>query len=543
MRAAASSVSSCAPTLALIAVVLFSIAQTTGCGSSGATMSKTPPLAGNTQVTVVLTGTANDQLSEFDLEFQNLTLTNQSGKTVSLLVAQQPSEFIHLNGAIDPLITATIPRDVYTSATATIGYGLFVCVANGAVDGQPSLDFAYYNSNVPASSVTVTLPSPITVTGASMALALDLLVSNSATAPDCLNPNGFAGYSMTPTFDLAPYTLSSSPTSPANGKLSGIEGEVASINSGKSSFSLSVSEGPYGTRTVQVNAGSATVFQGITNFSALASGMFVNMDGALQPDGTLAAMRIAVEDPSAVNMFTGPLLQVTSEVPVLLVYGRQEQGPLAPGPRGSGEYFDAPYMDFSNAAFKVSGQLTNVQSLPFAASFNATNMVAGQNVDLSSAALELMGGEYTPANTITLIPQTIDAIVTGSSNSGNFTDYTVSLAPYDLFPTLAVQPGQITLLTDPSQMEVYVDSNTQELNTQTLAPGNTFRFYGLVFNDNGTLRMDCAQINDGVAFSTEPNAGSQIKTGNVQTIRRKGPGRLQQTVFTRSIPTSFSSSH
>jgi hypothetical protein len=536
MRAAASSVSSCAPTLALIAVVLFSIAQTTGCGSSGATMSKTPPLAGNTQVTVVLTSTANDQLSEFDLEFQNLTLTNQSGKTVSLLAAQQPSEFIHLNGAIDPLITATIPQDVYTSATATIGYGLFVCVANGAVDGQPSLDFAYYNSNVPASSVTVTLPSPITVTGASMALALDLLVSNSATAPDCLNPNGFAGYSMTPTFDLAPYTLSSSPTSPANGKLSGIEGEVASINSGKSSFSLSVSEGPYGTRTVQVNAGSATVFQGITNFSALASGMFVNMDGALQPDGTLAAMRIAVEDPSAVNMFTGPLLQVTSEVPVLVVYGRQEQGPLAPGPTGSGEYFDAPYMDFSNAAFEVSGQLTNVQSLPFAASFNATNMVAGQNVDLSSAALELMGGEYTPANTITLIPQTIDAIVTGSSNSGNFTDYTVSLAPYDLFPTLAVQPGQITLLSDPSQMEVYVDSNTQELNMQTLASGNTFRFYGLVFNDNGTLRMDCAQINDGVPFSTQPNAGSQMKTGEVQTIRRKGPSHLQQTVttFTRS---------
>ena len=27
---------------------------------------------------------------------------------------------------------------------------------------------------------------------------------------------------------------------------------------------------------------------------------------------------------------------------------------------------------------------------------------------------------------------------------------------------------------------------------------NVVRFYGLVFNDNGTLRMDCAEINDGV---------------------------------------------
>ena len=41
---------------------------------------------------------------------------------------------------------------------------------------------------------------------------------------------------------------------------------------------------------------------------------------------------------------------------------------------------------------------------------------------------------------------------------------------------------------------MYVDSNTQMLNTQALAAGSTLRFYGLVFNDNGTLRMDCAQV-------------------------------------------------
>jgi hypothetical protein len=45
---------------------------------------------------------------------------------------------------------------------------------------------------------------------------------------------------------------------------------------------------------------------------------------------------------------------------------------------------------------------------------------------------------------------------------------------------------------------VYADSNTQQLNTNPVAVGSVVRFYGLVFNDNGTLRMDCAQINDGV---------------------------------------------
>jgi hypothetical protein len=44
---------------------------------------------------------------------------------------------------------------------------------------------------------------------------------------------------------------------------------------------------------------------------------------------------------------------------------------------------------------------------------------------------------------------------------------------------------------------VYVDTNTVML-TSAPAPGDTLRFYGLVFNDHGTLRMDCARISPGV---------------------------------------------
>jgi hypothetical protein len=67
-----------------------------------------------------------------------------------------------------------------------------------------------------------------------------------------------------------------------------------------------------------------------------------------------------------------------------------------------------------------------------------------------------------------------------------------------LLPSLAVQPGQTTLLSNPGNVVVYVDSNTQMLNATPLAAGSLLRFNGLLFNDNGTLRMDCAQINDGV---------------------------------------------
>jgi hypothetical protein len=157
-------------------------------------------------------------------------------------------------------------------------------------------------------------------------------------------------------------------------------------------------------------------------------------------------------------------------------------------------------------------------------------MVPGQNLYIASPKLVYTSNPYTELQTITLVPQAINGSIVGSSQNGSFTDYTVSLAPYDLFPQLAVQQGQNTLLNNPSQVEVYVDSNTQMLNTTSLSAGNTLRFYGLVFNDNGTLRMDCAQVNDGVAETAPTNANSRPELGTAQTIRRQGAGPRPQTL-------------
>jgi hypothetical protein len=74
----------------------------------------------------------------------------------------------------------------------------------------------------------------------------------------------------------------------------------------------------------------------------------------------------------------------------------------------------------------------------------------------------------------------------------------VQLASYDWFPAFAVEPGQTTQLTAPDTVVVYADSNTQMLNSGSVGVGSVARFYGLIFNDSGTLRMDCSQVNDGV---------------------------------------------
>jgi len=494
-----------------------------GCGSTMGTGGSGPVLTGNTQVTVVLTGTANDQLTEFDLGIQSLTLTNKAGKTVSLLSALQSTEYMHINGGIEPLITVSIPQDIYPSATATIGWAQFTCITLTPQGGLSTDTYAY--GQTPFPNVTVNLPAPITVTGNSMALSLNLLVAQSAQYGTCYS-NGISTYTITPTFNLTPATFSSQPTSPANGKVLGFNGQFSAANTAAGSFMLSLPE-IENTRTISVSSASTTAYQGINNSSALSVGTFVNLDGAIQPDGSLLATRIAVEDATATSVVTGPLLVVSSLEPSFFMWGRQQQG---------AQYADqfvlgAQAFSYIGATFQISGQLPNLQELPFTPSFTAANIVPGQNVYLSTASLQNSGGfPYIPLSGVTLIPQSLDGTVLGTANAGNFTIYTVELASYDLFPALAVQQGQASLLNNPAEVNVYVDGNTQQLNSQPPASGGTFLFYGLVFNDNGTLRMDCAQVNDGVSLTppTQSSADRMVK-GQVKIVRTGNLGPAHQT--------------
>jgi hypothetical protein len=489
---------------------------------------KPPPesgFAGNTQVTVLLSSTANDQVTRFDLAIQKLTLTSRTGNTVTLLSSQQPAEFMHVNGGIEPLTTATIPQEIYTSGTATLAGAVFVCI--GEVPGG---GLGIQNYSIVDQGPTVSLPSPITITGSSMTLLLNMQVSSSAILPsNCWTTTPFEGFSMEPTFSLTPLPLSTPPTNSANGKVSGLLATVSSVAG--SSLTLTIAGGPYGTRTLAASSNSATVFQGVSGASALSAGMFLNVDGAIQADGSLLATRIEVEDSSAPNDSSGPVMFVDSAVPWVQLYGRNELGPLQTISGRSGIYFDTPFFSLSGPVFKISGQFTNLQSLPFVPSFNASNIVAGQNVDITSGNFSLVGGVPTIANTITLVPQTINGTISASQPAGSFVDYTVSLASYDLFPTLAVQQGQTTLLSNPGQVEVYVDNSTQQLNAQALAPGNTLRFYGLAFNDNGTLRMDCAQVSDG-ALVTPQASTAVVAPAFSRTVRRDLNGLMLQTFTT-----------
>jgi Domain of unknown function (DUF5666) len=465
-----------------------------GCGSSPSVTK--PPFSGNTAVVVLASSSANDQLFQFSVTLQNLTLTSQSGQTVSLLSAPISDEFMHLNGRVEPLATLSVPQGVYTSASATLSSAFPACAGQSA--GSLIMDEALGGLRGPTTT-SINPEQPITISGTAIGLVLDLQVSKTAPFNGGCSNSLTNAVTITPTFTITPISIAAQPTNSANGKAVGVEGLVSTLSSGGKGFTASAlysaNEGAAGP-TWQVTVNSGTAFQGVTSAAELAAGMPVDMDLVIEPDGSLLATRVAVYDTDPTNLslaFGQPLAIYAAGAyqavyPVMNAVEVEQQGELSS--------LIGIYGSLDDATSQISGQLANLHSLPFPPIFNSGEMVDGQNILFSTHA---SAGVFQPITTLTLLPQTIDGTVSAIASAGNFTTYTVTLAPYDLFPNLASQPGQTTLLTNPNTIVVYTDSNTQMLASGALSVGGQFRFYGLVFNDNGVLRMDCAQVNDGVA--------------------------------------------
>src|SRR5260370_35996581 len=83
----------------------------------------------------------------------------------------------------------------------------------------------------------------------------------------------------------------------------------------------------------------------------------------------------------------------------------------------------SPFGFNSFISFQISGRLSasQIQSLPFTATFSGSDMAAGQQVYASPRAATWLGaGAETPATTITLVPATIKRTRSGVPRIGNF---------------------------------------------------------------------------------------------------------------------------
>jgi hypothetical protein len=461
-----------------------------GCGGNSSPAPVAP--VQNTSVTILVSSTANDRVSQANLTLTSLVLTDAMGGAVNVLSSPKSAEFMHLNGPTESLVTVDVPQGVYTAATAALGNSNFACVvltSSGGISGG--------TMTLVSATPMVTLPAQISISGTHVNLVLNLQVSASQSYSACNALYAAApplnDATITPAFMLTAVAPSAQMVSTDLPGESGLIGVVTALASDGSGFSVGGADGP----AWSVKANGSTVFQGIAGLSALSVGLPVNFDATPQSDGSLLASRVEVTDTNAgeLTIWRGPLIFVSNATPQRELFVTESAGPLNSGSEGG------PWaLGFgTTTVYKISAQFGNLSSLPFPAKFDAGNIVAGQSVYLSAHASAFPDAPgLVTVTTVTLVPQTLNGAVTEVSSAGSFTAYTVALASYDLFTALAQQGGQTTILTNPGSVVVYTDSSTLSLNTAPLTVGSMLRFNGLVFNDGGTLRMDCAEIWDGV---------------------------------------------
>jgi hypothetical protein len=481
-----------------VVVLAFSLALSTGlmigCGGSGSQMGGTPP-GGNTQVVVLRTSTANDQLVSFQAFLASIALVDKAGNSVTVFTTPfnfgPLGEWMNLNGISAPLPAASVPSGTYTSAVVTLYGCSFTTITFNTTANQFSTSTSEEGTcSEGAGTATVNLPNPIKIAGSVIGLSLNLQVSQSYSVDATAEP---LKYTIDPVFTLTPViiAIAPQPTDESNGKVTVIDAQVKSLGADGKTIMLETADGI----ALTVVSNATTVFQGVTGgFSSLATNMIFNFDAAIQSDGSLLATRIEVPDAMTVASVGGPFTLPVIAPAVFSTLSLDQNGcTIVQAP------FCGNIYHLNNTVFNVSGELTNLANLPIPASFASSNFLQGQNVLVTSSGVP--GFESVEeALTLTLLPQTVNGTVSGVSNEGGFAVYTVTLAPYDLIPVLQNFTSNTPPphLSNPSTIIVYADTHVSFLNSGTIAVGSVIRARGAIFDDNGTARMDAIAIYDGV---------------------------------------------
>ena len=493
------------PQLGLSASVSFpllSLLLLNGCGGGSSSSTSgggggTTPTA-KTTVAIQVSSKANDQLSQYTMTIQSIALTNSSGSTTILNNAVN-LDFTAANGNAYPVAVVQVPQGTYTSATINIAAPGF---AHAYTSSTGPSNERYSTSNQPTTA-TVNLPSPITISGTTMGLnlSLDVSASISLSNPMGTNPNNATG---TPNITLTVFGVSAESTAPANGKCIDLYGQLTAVSSSSMTATLGASgalqqqnAGLQPGQSITAALNSSTSYQGGISNSSLKTGQLANFDLVLEPDGSYTVSRIEVDDQSATSVTIGMASYVDPTVSAFHQFPVVFEGSTLTGSTGSISSTTAFVIPFnsSSAKFQVSPSIS-LSSLAF--TFGGSTFVPGQNVAVAASSYPSSGSAT--ATSITLMPQTIDAkIASGPLTNGNYAVWTVTLASYDPIVQVNTSPGTgLQLGSSANTVQVYVGSNTAKLSSQTLATGGTFRFHGLLFDNNGALVMVADQYNDGV---------------------------------------------
>ncbi len=453
-----------------------------GGGSSGSMVppGSTPisqPQSSSSTVGVSIGDAPAGWIMTFGMTVNSITLTDSSGQSVSLLASPTSMEMMQLMGTLRPLAISSVPRGTYTQATITMS-----AMSLGYMD--PNTHHYVEKTLAGPVSGTVSFNPALTVGSQTSLLAFDMDMADSVS----LDSSGMVA--ITPHFSAVMNGVSTAAQSPWQGWIPHLVGSVAGASGSQFTMNMMM-----GLQKVTFATNSTTQFNGMGGMGMMGTGMIVNVDAALQPDGSLLAQRIAsLQGGSGGMMGSGIVQTISGNPPTQLMMAANDGIGGGMMMAAIGNTIAVNMSGSTPCSFDADGvDLTN---LPFAPLFDCSNMALGQNVQVMSGG-GMMGGGMgggmmggggpfgtINASQIMLEQQALRGTVSNYAANGSQASFMLALSSDSAFATL----------TGKTMISVYQQAGTQVRGLSAVVNGQEVEAHGLLFNDGGAYKMVATRL-------------------------------------------------
>ena len=437
---------------------LFFLAAGCGNGTDGGGTHNLP----SSVVQVKLGDAPADRVVSLKITVDSITLTSSGGGTVPVLSTPTAVELTHRAGIVEPLNTASVPQDMYVSATISVSSPEVKIVddAGQVFDRIESLT---------TSSTTVSLNPTLVVSGSPLVLNLDF---------DMDAALQFSGTDVviTPTFIVtASPVASESAQQVEDGKIEDLKGTVTGVSG--SSFTVGVEQAA-GTMTFATDSG--TQFEApLTGVGSLSPGLIVEVEAVTRADGTLLATQVEAEDAAIDLEVEGLISQVTGAPATsfqLVVQDTTADGSTMP------DLGNIVTVNLSGTAFRIDDDDVDLSNLPFATLFSENTLSQAQRVEVDADVPDTL---TIAADKVKLKKQALTGTVTSvSAPSGGQVVFTLSL-PAESY---------LVLLTGQSTLTVVQQPSTELRDISSVNVFQTVRVRGLLFFNGTTFNMVASRI-------------------------------------------------
>lgn len=447
-----------------IAAALFAVLiVTAGCGGGGGTNnSSTSSTVSGTSLHINVGDAPVDRIVDFEITVNSIVLTNSSGGMVTVLSSPTRIELTHLAGTVEPLSLMTVPPGTYTSATISVSNPKveFVNDAGQVVEATVTLT---------SGTATVNFNPAITIGSTPTALNFDFNLAASVTLNTANNTA-----TVTPMFTASTAAVAAeNEQDDENGELEDINGTITSVS--PPSFTISVQQT---SQSLTFTTDSSTQFEGIAGVSALSAGMIVEVDAVTQPDGSLLAKKVEVEENNGMEL-EGLVTGVTGTPATqfqLLVQDEQSSSSTMPT-LGSTVTVNVT----NGTSFTFETDDVDLSNLPFSPTFDASTLAKAQSVEVDTAT---PGMSTVTADKVKLEQQALSGTVSGTATSGGQTTFTLTVAPDSAF----------ALLTGSSTLTVVKQPGTELKGISSIFDGEAVRARGLLFFNGASYTMVASRV-------------------------------------------------